>query len=290
VSTSYNLRMILENIADSATLSASPAMVVTLPEGNLQRQEGAYVARSTSLATQYINFDLAAERVHALDMFVLLGDFSADAIVTLTLYPQVAQAGTAVYSAGETVWRLLPWESFGPWGRYEWGGGAVFDVSGSVPASVLAPGDASEEYTTYISGTFKIEDPTNTNGYHNLKRLFIGQMLQPAINYDYGYTLSVVDDSTQEREEGGGLASFPVEKYRRLRFQLNHIDRTEWPSFWGGVLAAGKINDVYVDAKPLAAGVEHAAHQMRAKFTELPEFSEWAAGQFSASFELEEVK
>lgn len=282
-----NLRMILDNAGDSATLSADPVLVSTLPVGNLQLQEGAKVARSTSAATQYIHFDMTRSRVIDSDMFVLLGDFSNSATVKITLYSGAGQTGDEVYSSEpELVWKPIPWEEFA-WGTYEWGGGAIYDKTNATPASTISPADNGE---LYLSGTFEIIDHDNENGYHNLHRLFIGQKLTPSVNFGYGYAIELRDTSQQHRDAGGGLVTFPTEPYRATRFTLEHMTRQEFSAFWTGLSVCGKVKDIYLDMLPDSSGIEQAAHAMRGKFIKIPTFAQSYDGNYGADFEIEETK
>ena len=282
--------MIFANAADAATLTASPVMESSLPVTNLQLQEGAFVARSTSTADQTIKFDFSDLRLSDNDMFVLLGDFSDEAEVQMTLYAGANQTGDIVYTTTTTVWKAIPWEEFGPWGTYEWGGGKIYEVAGSDPAFIQAPIDDGATGLTYLSGQFIVVDPNNPDGYHNLKRLFIGELLQPRLNFDFGHSLYVEDESEQEPDDGGGLISFHVEPSRRLQFTLSHMSDAEFSAFWRGINYARKVNDVFIEARPAANGILWAAHTMRAKFTSLPKFSSAYAGHWQAPFELREVK
>jgi hypothetical protein len=283
--------MIMENAADTFSLAASPAMLTSLPVTNLQVQEGAFVARSTSTAQQIINFDCPTARIAALDMFALMGDFSSSATVGLTLYSQAGQLGDVVYTSESEVWKAIPWESFGPWGYYEWGGGRIFDVSGSEPTAVQIPGETlGDDYSNYLSGKIVINDTNNPDGYHNLKRLFVGTIISPEFNFEWGADISTVSMTKQERSEDGGLQSFPRAAYRRLRFNLEHLSAEEFAAFWRGITAADKINDIYIQAKPAALGIEQAAFMMRGKLTRLPSFAEWAVQRYKTEIEIEETR
>ncbi|WP_146066625.1 hypothetical protein, partial [Candidatus Venteria ishoeyi] len=185
---SANLRMVLDNAGDAATLTADPVMVSTLPVFNLQQQEGSRVARSTSTDAQDIHFDMEADRIVDGDLFVLLGDFSKTATIKLTLYSGAGQTGDVVYAGNrELIWKPIPWEEFG-WGGYEWGGGAIYEKASATPAGVISP---DLNGNIYLSGTFEIIDSANEDGYHNLHRLFIGKKITTAVNFGYGYAIEL---------------------------------------------------------------------------------------------------
>jgi hypothetical protein len=283
--------MVLQNAGDSATLSASPALVATLPVENLQKQEGAAVARSTSTANQYIYFDMDRVRSIENDMFVLMGDFSDEAIVNFRLYEGAGQTGNENYTLeSEKIWKPIPWEEFGPWGEYEWGGGKIYDATGSIPTFFNAPKDNVDIGNTYLSGEIEIIDPNNPLGYHNLHRLFIGTLIQPINNMEFNYTIGLVDDSEQEPDDGAGLITFSVETYKKLSFNLPILSRQEMVSLWAGLQYCGLTHDIYIDALGFSSGAERIIHIMRAKLIKIPEFTPPFNTAYKTNFEFREVK
>lgn len=108
------MRLIWRNIADAATITASPALVDTLPASNLQTDAREEVARTVGLATQTIDVTLPALDVIA-SCVLYRGNFSSTATWRVRVYDTPAMATLLYDSAAQ------PLNPPKPLGDLDWG-------------------------------------------------------------------------------------------------------------------------------------------------------------------------
>jgi hypothetical protein len=195
-----NLRIVETNVVDQATLGATPAMATTLPVENLKDPRRAYVARTTSTATQSIYGTWSASQwVSAAVLW--RHNLSAEATWAVVLYDGPNQTGSVVHNTG-----YQPAIGSLTLGDLDWGYdpfGSSWRLGHSQPLqSVLwwAPVQA-RSYIIYI------QDAGNPDGYLQVSRLWMGRYQEFGVNPDFGATLQWVDPSEQIRTAGGTLRS-----------------------------------------------------------------------------------
>lgn len=161
------MKLLIRNDLDSATLSASPALVTTLPEANLQRARRDAVARSTSAADQTLDATWAA--AVAVDAFCVWGhNLTADGTVRARLYTSDNWTGSPVYDSGAVA--ALPAK---PLGELSWGIdplGTAWAMAGSTPHTVRW----LDAVYVIRSARFDLSDSGNPDGYLEAQRLYIG--------------------------------------------------------------------------------------------------------------------
>tara|TARA_R110000803_G_scaffold208889_1_gene277941 strand:+ start:28 stop:861 length:834 start_codon:yes stop_codon:yes gene_type:complete len=253
-----NLRIVWAIPSDTATLSASPALVSTLPVTNLQDPTRARIARTTSLAQQQILGNLTSLQI-VNSLVLWRHNLSATATWKLELFSGANQSGTTVYDSTSLAVQLKSL------GDLEWGvdalGATVFS-DWSLAYSVLwfdAVGAASFRLT--------LTDPNNTSAYMEASRLMLGRYFSPAVNADYGLGLSWVDESTQIRTAGGTLRTDAGVVYRQIAFDLSALSESERPKFIEIMRLSGKRKDLFVSVFPEAGGEKERDYAFVAKIT-----------------------
>lgn len=284
-----NLRLIMRNIGDSATVTASPAMLATLPATNVQLQERAYLARSSSLADQALLFDLTDARLVYADGFALIARYSAAATIRIRLYSAAAQGGTLVYDSGAvSAIGGIGWGEF-IWGVDAWGASIVSEGDGQEPFYFRFFDDADSQTSTYLSGRIDVSDALNPAGYHEFLRFFLGPVISPRYNAEYGLEWKLDDATTQDADDGGGLHSDPGPMARELSFSLAHLSEGERSLFASEYRYCGKTNDVFVCTFPDSTGQRYFDYAMAAKFTSSPTYSLGFPGFQQTEFTLREA-
>jgi hypothetical protein len=250
-----NLRIISPNEVDGATLTASPAMVATLPVTNLQDQTRARVARSNAvLSGQHVLGDFVAAKIIS-GMAIMRHNLTATGTVRLKLYSGFGQTGTLVYDSGALSRGGV---------LYEWGGGDVHQLEwGIQPWGADTFEDWPVAYTDLWfaevgARSFDLEfsDPANGDGYIEASRLFLGRYWSPDSNFSYGVKITSVDLSTLERTDGGSLRTDAVETFRRWEISLEWLDAMERARLMDIVRVAGKSADMFVSCFPTDADQE----------------------------------
>lgn len=232
-----NLRICVRNIFDTATLSASPALVTTLPETNLQYQERYKTARSTSTASQDLKASWAsAQRLN---------------FVHLRGHNLTAAAQTAQPTYSDSAWTTLIAAN---------AAANCFDYSGFARDDVLTEADFrliknSTRYhtlvTTLQSLKVTITDAANPDGFFDISRLYGGEYYEFAWNPRFGGApLTIEDYGSQQRAYDGSLISDKGAKGRRLELTQDSLTTTDWPVLLSMLRFAGLDKDIFVSLFP----------------------------------------
>lgn len=256
-----NLRMITPNESDDAVLTASPALVATLPVANLQDQTRK-VARSTSLATQHIygNFN-ASKQVSS---FALVRhNLTAAGTYRLKIYDGLNQTGTLVYDSGSiALGSPKGWGDF-VWGVDPWGA----DSFSGWPSAFVALYFTA---VTALSFDLQLDDPANTSGYMEAARLFIGPYIEPIKNFDWNFDMHWDENSTQERTDGGTLRTDARAPFRRWTLSLPMLTQGERAQFANIFRKSGLRNDIFISCFAGQGGQKEIDYAGAVKLKQMP--------------------
>jgi len=275
-----NLRIIADNYADSATLTAAPAVVATLPVTNLQLVPRAQVMRTTSTADQDIKGTWTAPQMLS-GCALWRHNLTSSAKWRLKLYSDAAWT-TLAWDSGDVdacppkalndlLWGLEPL------------GANVFTGWGKAFSSMWFAG--------IVTRSFKLtlKDATNPAGFFDASRLFLGTALEPIYNMSYGLRLAWQDDSKQGRTDGGSLRTDAVEPYRSLKMRLEWLTDSDRPKFFDMGRSRGKRKDVFVSCFSGAGGAQERDYAFAAKFTNAADIAHTRHGCYAQDIELEET-
>lgn len=238
-----NVRLVSPNEADAATLTASPAMVSTLPVTNLQDQARARVARTVGLPTpQYIYGNWSAvKQISA--MALVRHNLTGAATLRLRLYAGNNQTGAVLYDSGAVqLGTTYPWGSFA-WGTVPWGASIFREWPVAFYVFWFTAVGA-------LSCELQMTDAANAAGYMEASRLFLGLYFEPAKNMSFGATMSWQEQSEQERSDGGTLRTDAKESYRRWEFDLSLLTQGERATLANIARRAGLRNDLFLSCYP----------------------------------------
>lgn len=275
-----NLRIITPNDADDATLSATPALVAALPQANLQDVSRAKVARTTSLAAQDIKGTWATPRTISAAAIVR-HNLTSDGTWRLRLYSDAAWT-TLVYDSGVVV--ACPPKALGD---LEWG----VDPLGANLFTDWALAFSSMFFNAAVAQSFtlSIADAGNPDTYMEISRLCVGRTLEPLYNFDWGFSLSWQEQTTQQRTEGGTLRSDGAEPYRRLAFRVANLSASDRPKFTEYLRKAGMRSDAFVSMFPNDGTSLERDHAMSAKLVQASPLAGDFVNNFMADFVMEEA-
>lgn len=248
-----NIRFGFRNIFDTATLTASPALITTLPEANLQKQERFKTARSTSLASQELRASWAtAQRLN----YVHLRMHNLTAAAQLAHPTYSDSAFTTLIAANAAA--------------------NCFDYSGFARNDVLTEADFrllknSTRYltlaTTVQSAKVTIADAANPDGYFDASRIFGGEYFEMAYQLPYGGAVLTFDDfGTQDAAHDGSVISDKGAKGRRLELSQDFCQAADWAELLAGSRYAGKDKDIFVSIYPGDGTYLEPYHQGLFKF------------------------
>ena len=279
--TTPNTRILVENDADTATLSASPALVTTLPVTNLQETSRYKVARTTSAASQDIKGEWAANR--CLSCCTLYRhNLTSTGTVRLQLYSGAAQSGSVLYDSGAVV--AHPIKALGDMDL-------VYDP---LQTSVFTGWDwafTTLWFDAIWCRSFKLTlaDASNPAGYFQAARLVLGRHLEPLYNMSYGVEMGWDENTKLSRTDGGSLRSESTENFRRIKFSLDHLTDGNRARVVELTRVLGKRKDFFVSCFPGANGAKERDHSMVAKFSNIPTLIHPIFGEYAAQFNVEEM-
>ena len=259
-----NVRIIYPNAADDAVLSASPALVATLPPANLQDVSRARVARSAGLANpQFIRGNFNAVKVIS-SLALVRHNLTSAGTIRLKLFDAANQGGNLLYDSGVVaLGSAKAWGEF-VWGVDPWGG----DSFAGWPVAFTALW--FDAVTTALSFELELTDLANPAGYYEAARLFIGAYWSPAQNMSYGHAMQWDETSTQERTGGGTLRTDGEEPYRRWEFDLQWLTQGERAALMNIVRRAGLRQDIFISLFPAEGGEKERDYAGAGKFVAMP--------------------
>ena len=277
-----NLRMITDNLADSATLTASPAMAATLDVNNLKNDQRVEVARTTSTDDQAILLDLPSP-----DFFsaaCLYGhNLSGAAQWRWRLYSSANQEGSLVFDSG--LVRAVPIFTLGDYGP-RWGvlplGYSIFDGWDARFSTIWHPRVIAQ------SARLDIQDSGNSAGYLQARRLLAGDYVSYRYNCDANPTLTWVDTDEVRRTAGGSLDTKQGIQYRQLELTYSFLQHSERGDFLETMRRIRKSQSILMSLFPEQGGRLERDYTMLCKKTDGGAMT-YAYPHHQTSLTLEEI-
>jgi len=276
-----NIRILYDNAADRATLSAS-STAGSLVAANMQGTIKSSVWRSTSTSATITATWTTAEVVAA--VILPFCNLTSQATVRVRGYATTSSP-TPLFDTGAVY--ACPAPALGLWGwgqplgvnAFAYGGGTYGRVWVSNPAQVAKV-------------VIDIVDTTNTAGYIEVSRLLIGDYWEPEVGPEAGSaTMSVNDTSKHYRTDGGDQLTDVGTKYRKQSFSLPWLasasDKAKmWNILWGN----GMARPVFISMYPNNSDVTlEQANQLYGKLVTSPVMSTPYFNRNSATLDIEEV-
>lgn len=274
------MRIIFRNLLDDAALNASPAMHYNTPVTNLQDPAREKVVRTTGLSTQTI--DVTLSKAAAISACVIYrGNFTADATWRVKVYDTPAM-GTLLYDSGDSDLAASKTLDDLDWGVDPLGA-SLFDGWGYMFAAL---------WFEQVIGSFvrvTLSDSSNTDGYMEASRLFVGTYFETIYAPRNGMWMGWRDTSTQQRTEGGTLRTEAGAMFRAMALNGDQMPEADRVALSEMLRQAGLRDDLYVSAFPELGNALERDHQMQAKFVSLDPtvIARW--GYVNQTFQFEEL-
>lgn len=238
------IRLILDNLHDQATLTATSASPGT-PIDATQRNERNRVWRSTDTSDQVIEGALSAGAF--VDGLALLNHNLSSAA---TLRLELLSGSTVKWDSGAAptaeiipagVWRA----GIDPWG-------ATYNGRIDRPATTL-----TTPVTAITGYRLTLSDPANADGVIQVGRIVLGLAFTPKFNMSYGVEMASPDRATHEYSAGKTLRTIGGgSPRRRAQFQLEWLTEADRSRLVQELAQRGMIADVFVDLYPQSTGIE----------------------------------
>ena len=214
-----------QNRIDAATFAAYGSWSTTLPLTNIKTRQLSKKARSTNAANSStkLRFSLDSERIIG-SVAIVNHNMQKDATWRYRVYSDSGYS-TLVYDSGTiNVWPLMPF------GSYEWEDSRFWDLQLSAEEIALFT-----KTLTYVPDTvasaqyYQIEffDSTNTDGYVELGRIFVGAIYQPEINMSLGASIGDETNTIVDVALSGAEFFDRRNSSRVAQFTLDHLAYNE---------------------------------------------------------------
>lgn len=275
-----NLRIVYDNAADRATLSAS-STAGSLAVSNMLTDIKSEVWRSTGSTATITATWTTAEMVGMVALpFCSL---SSGATIRVRAYTNIADV-TPVLDTGVQMAAEAP--PFDVWG---WG---------SEPLGVNAYAYGGASYGVVWLNTIvtaqkiivDINDSANPLGYIEASRIITGTYWEPVNNADYGVEVGVSDLSKHERSDAGDLRTDRGAIYKTMSLDLNFMPAQDRNALWRIIRGNGMSRPIYLSLIPKATdALEEQVFQIYGKLSRSSALRYQFANQYSSQLEIEEI-
>lgn len=292
-----NLRIIYQNIADTATLTAS-STAGTTSVNNLKKDSKASIWRSSTSSTSSVKVNLVATFTSSIIGGVILPFCNLTSAATIRVrgytgtaptlggtvdVPTITAVGTLIFDTGNVL--ACPYQPLGLWA---WGsiplGVNSYAYGGGTYGRVWFPPLACTSIVIEIIDT-------NTAQYIEGARLVIGSYWSPKFNTSYGLSTSMKDTSTHERSESGNLVTNRGISYNTLNFDLTWLTPADRLEFTRIVKGNGLPKPLLISLFPDNSTdyVKEQVHQIYGKLSQLGSVSHPMYEMYSTQIEIEEI-
>jgi hypothetical protein len=273
-----SLRVVYDNAADRATITASTTAGSLVP-ANMQTDYKSEVWRATGV-TATLTITWTTGELVGMVAFPF-SNLTATASLRVRGYgnatdttPLIDVTGMAAAGADFTsfYWGVDPLGA----NAYSYGGGAY--------GSLWFP------INTYQKIVIDITDSPQS-GYIECSRLVCGRYWTPTYTAEAGATISIIDNSKQERTDAGDLRVDRGTVHKVLNFDLNFLTQLDRNSLWNILRGNGLFKSVYVSLIPESTDdtIGEQIFQVYGKLSKSASIKYQLLNQFSTQLEIEEI-
>ncbi|WP_041523592.1 hypothetical protein [Gilvimarinus agarilyticus] len=281
---SNNMRMLIDNLWDTATLSvAAGTEVSSLPVANSQIYGRSKTAAITPDGAGNSQFTFELGSLQLIDGLVLYRHWLSDlATWRVELFDGTELTGTRVYDS-DTV----PAVATKTLGELNWlVDTLVVSVFGNWPFKFsqcwMPP-------TFARSGRITISDTDARDGLHEFDRVFLGRSFQPTFNFSYGHQHQWLSAEAQRVTAAQSVFSTARPRHRRVAFSLDYLSEQERPHMSEAIRSVGITKDFFISMFPETGGRNEIEYAMSAKFVGNPALSGNFFNNFTAPIEVREA-
>lgn len=283
---SNKLRIIYQNLADTATLTASTTASASTPASNMKLDTKSLVWRSTGKsATIVVNFPTLSIVGGVVLPFCNL---SSTATIRVEGFTTANGIGTPASEADTGIISACPYQPLGSWA---WGsiplGLNTYAYGGGTYARAWFP---SGNQPSCLSLLITINDPDNQQTYIEASRLVIGAYWTPKYNTSFGLSTAVKDMSEHTRSESGDLVTNRGIRYSTMNFDLKYLDPSDRNEFSKIVRGSGLPKPIFISLFPEDADSgKEQIHQIYGKLSQLGPISHHIFEMYSTTIDIEEM-
>lgn len=275
-----NVRLIYDNAADRATLTAS-STAGSLVVSNMLSDIKSAVWRSTSTTATITATWAVGETIAGVALPFC--NLTSGATIRVRGYTNVADSSPifdtgVIYAAPSGILGLFGWgpDSLGV-NAYSYGGGTYGRAWISNPANVKKL-------------VIDLVDTSNLAGYIEVSRLVVGPYWEPKIGAEQGATLTVVDTSKHFRNDAGDQMTDRGTRHRKQNFSLPSLDEQDRAKMWDVLWGNGMARPVFISVYPNHADPKlEQLHQLYGKLVTSPVMGTPYYNRNNATVDIEEI-
>jgi hypothetical protein len=275
-----NLRVVYNNAADRATLTAS-STAGTCVVTNLQSDFKSEVWRSNT-TTETVTMTWAVGEIIGM-VALAFCSLSSAATFRIKAY-NLSTDSTPAYDATKLCCPASMFDAF-YWGTEPLGVNA-YSYGGATYAVAWIPPNAYQKIELVITDS-------NPLGYIEASRLVCGTYWSPTYTAEMGAAVGVVDNSKQERTDAGDLRTDRGTVHKTLNFDLNFLTQQDRNSLYNIIVGNGLFRPLYVSLLPEETSdqdqIGEQVFQIYGKMSRQGSIKYQFVNQFSTQLELEEL-
>lgn len=275
-----NLRIIYDNAADRAAITASSA-AGTMTAERLLTDIKADVWRSSGTSATITATWTKPEIIAGI--FLPFCNLSAQATIRACGYEHLGDQ-MPLFDTGTVEACSAPVLGLWGWGSQPLGSNA-YAYGGSTYARVWVPAPGAVQKLV-----IDVSDPANKSGYIEAGRLVCGAYWEPAANADYGAPVRAVDTSKHYRTDAGDLVTDIGTRHRTQSIDLSSMNALDRATLWDIVSGNGMARPVLFSLYPNHADARiEQTHQMYAKLADTVAVTTPYLQRYATTLNLEEI-
>ena len=274
-----NLRVIYNNVADSATTLSATSIASGYDISNTKKDTKGVVWRSANTITT-ATISLTWGSPQTLSAVILpYTNLSATATIRIKLYSDAAFA-TQILDTTDVIAvpAVLPnyYASSANY-RYAFGGGTC-----------------ARKYFTQTANcrsmTIEIKDTANTDTYLEVSRIIAGTYWSPTYNTEYGLSVGISDSSSKTRTQTGNLITDIGTSNKTLSFSLNYMTKNDRDTLFSIISTLGTKKSMYISLFPEdIEPTKEQIYQVYGRLADLATISHPMYSMYASSINIEEV-
>jgi uncharacterized protein YodC (DUF2158 family) len=275
-----NLRIIHDNAADRATLTASTEAGSKLGVANLKKDKKSQVWRATAKTATLTVVWPTQEIVGGVAL--PFTNLTSTATIRVRGYINPTDL-TPAFDTGNQA--ACP---YAPLGLFSWGTQPM-----GVNAYAFGGGAYACTWFDHIGVrklVIDIADAANLNPYVEASRLVVGSYWSPALNADWGAAIDLIDTSKSERSDAGELLTDLGTRAKKISINQKQLDPLDRARLWDIILTNGMVTPILFSLHPedIDPTLEQT-YQVYGKMVQKTRFTHQYHQTYGAPIEIEEV-
>lgn len=276
----YNAKLLMENAVDNAVITEATTGPATLPASHLQIYSNSRVYRSSSKSHTILKLTWEVpELISGIALWRHTLSDSATWQIQLFANPDFTSLSLDTGKLQAIEQKKL--------GEIDWLIDALVPSADKARLRASDFFDAEEHFVR--SAIIEIWDDDNERDYIDITRLYLGRVISPTWNQDWGTTFELDSQSKQYRTAGGSVYSSNTGHGRKIKFTFSYLNESERSFLANGINHVGTVKDFYLSLYPRTGGQKEREYAFAAKLQRLPTLKNTSHQRFATSITVIEA-